>query len=141
MSRASKISLAATSLFALSTIGIVHFQQKAERSVSSHLSSGRRHPCHYPGWTVKSIRGSARRLMILTASQAMHEGVIRDMEQLRQKKERQLDFDLQRAMEAEYLKNQTVKSTTNEGDGGAPAPAPVVAGEGAGGSGSEGTKA
>lgn len=71
----------------------------------------------------------------------MHEGVIRDMEQLRQKKERQLDFDLQRAMEAEYLKNQTVKSTTNEGDGGAPAPAPVVAGEGAGGSGSEGTKA
>lgn len=37
MSRASKITLAATSLFALSTVGIVHFQQKAERSVSSHL--------------------------------------------------------------------------------------------------------
>lgn len=73
----------------------------------------------------------------------MHEGVIRDMEQIRQKKERQLDFDLQRAMEAEYLKDQTVKSTTNDGDGGAGAPAPAAAGGGGGGSrsGSEGTKA
>lgn len=34
MSRASKITLGATSLFALSTVIIVHFQQKAERSVS-----------------------------------------------------------------------------------------------------------
>ena len=38
MSRASKITLGATSLFALSTVLIVHFQQKAERSVSfSHF--------------------------------------------------------------------------------------------------------
>lgn len=54
MSRASKISLAATSLFALSTIGIVHFQQKAERSVSSvTVASGRLmslSPC--TGWTI-----------------------------------------------------------------------------------------
>ncbi|EKD17105.1 uncharacterized protein L3040_000370 [Drepanopeziza brunnea f. sp. 'multigermtubi'] len=42
---------------------------------------------------------------------AMHAGVIRDMEQQRLKKEqreRQLDFDLQRALEAEYKKVQSV---------------------------------
>lgn len=70
--------------------------------------------------------------------------MIRDMEQIRQKKERQLDFDLQRAMEAEYLKDQTVKSTTNDSDGGG---APVAVESGAGGrvgegaGGSDGTKA
>ncbi|CAL3968486.1 unnamed protein product [Diplocarpon coronariae] len=39
---------------------------------------------------------------------AMHAGVIRDMEQQRLKKERQLDFDLQRALEDEYKKVQSV---------------------------------
>ncbi|CZR53331.1 related to cytochrome c oxidase assembly factor [Phialocephala subalpina] len=38
----------------------------------------------------------------------MHAGVIRDMDQQRLKKERQLDFDMQRALEAEYKKVQTV---------------------------------
>ena len=38
----------------------------------------------------------------------MHQGVIRDMEQQRIKKERQLDFDMQRALEEEYKKGQTV---------------------------------
>ncbi len=39
----------------------------------------------------------------------MHQGVIRDMEQqARAKAERQLDFDTQRALEAEYRKVQTV---------------------------------
>lgn len=38
----------------------------------------------------------------------MHQGVVRDMEQLRVKKERQLDFDLQRALELEYKKEQSV---------------------------------
>ena len=38
----------------------------------------------------------------------MHQGVIRDMEQQRIKKERQLDFDMQKALEAEYKKGQTV---------------------------------
>jgi protein PET117 len=38
----------------------------------------------------------------------MHAGVIRDMEQQRLKKERQLDFDMQRALEAEYKKVQSV---------------------------------
>ncbi|KAI9835425.1 MAG: hypothetical protein M1819_002343 [Sarea resinae] len=42
---------------------------------------------------------------------AMHAGVIRDMEQQRIKKERQADFDLQRALEQEYRKVQTVSDS------------------------------
>lgn len=42
----------------------------------------------------------------------MHAGVIRDMEQQRIKKERQLDFDLQRQMEEEYRKIQQVSSSS-----------------------------
>ena len=38
----------------------------------------------------------------------MHQGVVRDMEQQRIKKERQLDFEMQRAMEEEYKKVQSV---------------------------------
>lgn len=38
----------------------------------------------------------------------MHQGVVRDMEQQRIKKERQLDFDMQRALEEDYKKGQTV---------------------------------
>jgi protein PET117 len=44
---------------------------------------------------------------------AMHKGVIRDMEQQRVKKERQLDFEMQKALEEEYRKVQNVR------DGGA----------------------
>lgn len=40
--------------------------------------------------------------------QAMHQGVVRDMEQQRLKKERQLDFDMQKALEESYKKVQTV---------------------------------
>ncbi|KAK8062416.1 cytochrome c oxidase assembly protein [Apiospora hydei] len=45
---------------------------------------------------------------------AMHQGVVRDMEQQRVKKERQLDFDMQRALEEEYRKGQTVKDSVTE---------------------------
>ena len=38
----------------------------------------------------------------------MHQGVVRDMEQQRIKKERQLDFEMQKAMEDEYKKAQSV---------------------------------
>lgn len=38
----------------------------------------------------------------------MHAGVIRDMEQQRLKRERQLDFEMQRALEEEYRKLQHV---------------------------------
>jgi len=46
----------------------------------------------------------------------MHQGVVRDIEQQRIKKERQLDFDTQRALEEEYKKEQTVRSTTSEAE-------------------------
>ncbi len=49
---------------------------------------------------------------LTTSLQAMHAGVIRDMEQQRIKKERQADFDMQRALEDEYRKVQRV----NDGD-------------------------
>ncbi|KAK8029932.1 hypothetical protein PG993_011223 [Apiospora rasikravindrae] len=45
---------------------------------------------------------------------AMHQGVVRDMEQQRVKKERQLDFDMQRALEEEYRKGQTVKDSVTD---------------------------
>ena len=38
----------------------------------------------------------------------MHLGVIRDMEQQRVKRERQVDFDMQRKLEEEYRKVQSV---------------------------------
>lgn len=44
----------------------------------------------------------------------MHQGVIRDLEQQRLKRERQADFDMQRALEAEYKKEQTVRDSTHE---------------------------
>lgn len=48
----------------------------------------------------------------------MHEGVVRDMEQIRVRKERQLDFDLQKALEADFKKEQSVRISTDDGDGG-----------------------
>lgn len=50
---------------------------------------------------------------------AMHQGVVRDMEQQRVKRERQLDFDMQRALEEEYKREQNVRSTVDPkgGDG------------------------
>ncbi|OAA39076.1 cytochrome c oxidase assembly protein [Metarhizium rileyi] len=77
MSRASKLTLTGTSLFAACTIVFVHFQQKWEKD-------------------------------------AMHEGVVRDMEQQRVKRERQLDFDMQKALEAEYKQHQNVRDSTAE---------------------------
>lgn len=47
----------------------------------------------------------------VSVPQAMHQGVVRDMEQQRIKRERQLDFDLQRQLEAEYRQEQTVRSS------------------------------
>lgn len=42
------------------------------------------------------------------STQAMHAGVIRDMEQQKIKKERQLDFEMQRQLEEEYRRVQNV---------------------------------
>ncbi|KAF2450720.1 hypothetical protein P171DRAFT_427036 [Karstenula rhodostoma CBS 690.94] len=78
MSRASKLTLATTSLGAIGIVVFVHYSQRAEK-------------------------------------EAMHAGVIRDYEQQRLKRERQADFEMQRALEEEYRKVQTVS------DGGGPA--------------------
>jgi protein PET117 len=48
--------------------------------------------------------------------QAMHAGVIRDMEQQKIKKERQLDFEMQRALEEEYRKLQKVRDGGRGGE-------------------------
>ncbi|TKA76503.1 hypothetical protein B0A55_02889 [Friedmanniomyces simplex] len=46
---------------------------------------------------------------------AMHQGVIRDMEQQRIKRERQADFEMQRVLEEEYRKVQSVSDGKEEG--------------------------
>lgn len=48
----------------------------------------------------------------------MHQGVVRDMEQQRIKRERQLDFDMQKALEEEYKKGQTVTESAIDISGG-----------------------
>ena len=53
---------------------------------------------------------------MLMFSQAMHEGVVRDMEQQRVKRERQLDFEMQRELEQEYKRHQTVRDSASEAD-------------------------
>ncbi|RWA07222.1 hypothetical protein EKO27_g7889 [Xylaria grammica] len=84
MSRASQLTLLGTSLFAASTVVFVHFQQKAEKENISDFT---------------------------VYTKAMHQGVVRDMEQQRIKRERQLDFDLQKALEEEYKRGQTVSQS------------------------------
>ncbi|KAK3723133.1 hypothetical protein LTR37_001856 [Vermiconidia calcicola] len=46
---------------------------------------------------------------------AMHQGVIRDMEQQKLKRERQADFDMQRQLEEEYRKVQAVSDASGGG--------------------------
>lgn len=56
--------------------------------------------------------------------QAMHKGVERDMEKQRIRQERQAEFEMQKRLEEEYLKIQTVHSTTGDQKtpGGSPSP-------------------
>lgn len=100
MSRASKLTLAGTSLFAVSTIIFVHFQQTAEQSV--------RRPPFRLSCTPQASSNAPL--------QAMHQGVVRDMEQQRVKRERQLDFDMQRVLEEEYKREQNVHSSIDSQD-------------------------
>ena len=95
MSTASKLTLAGTTLGALGIVLGVHFQQKAEQAVRS-----------------ASTRSN---MTSLTSRQAMHAGVIRDLEQQRLKRERQLDFDMQQKLEEEYRKLQTVSDNKPSG--------------------------
>ena len=69
----------------------------------------------------------------------MHEGVVRDLEQQRLKRERQADFEMQRQLEAEYRQVQSVSdgrssvtgsTSTSTAGGGSTAAAAAAAMEG-----------
>lgn len=103
MSTASKITLAATTLGAIGIVISVHYAQQAERAVCCFL------------WRIACVVWMELTVRTNIVGQAMHMGVIRDMENQRLRKERQLDFDVQRALEKEYKKVQDVRDTSNEG--------------------------
>jgi protein PET117 len=87
MSSKAKITLATTTVSAIAIVVFVHYQQRADKAVRA-----------------AELRSQA----LANAQQAMHQGVIRDMEQQKIKRERQLDFEMQRQMEEEYRKVQKV---------------------------------
>ena len=59
-------------------------------------------------------------VFVLTITyQAMHAGVLRDIEQQRVKKERLADFEMQKALEQEYRRVQSVHDGAADGPGGA----------------------
>lgn len=103
MSRAAKFTLAGTSLGAIGIVYLVHYQQQAEK-------------------TVRLPKSTFVYTLLTIYVQAMHAGVIRDMEQQRIKKERQADFEMQRALEEEYRKVQSVHDGAGGGQkvGGGP---------------------
>lgn len=100
MSRAAKLTLAGTSIGAIGIVTLVHYQQNSEKAVGL--------PFHEGLFQIDCLFSTAYVL------QAMHAGVIRDIEQQRIKKERQADFEMQRALEEEYRKVQQV----HDGEGG-----------------------
>lgn len=52
--------------------------------------------------------------LMINAVQAMHKGVERDMERQRVRQERQAEFEMQKRLEEEYLKLQTVSPSSGE---------------------------
>lgn len=96
MSRASKLTLAATGLGTAGIVYFVHWAQENDRAV----------------WT-RSMVSCGGMLIIDSVIQAMHKGVERDMEKQRIRQERQAEFEMQKRLEQEYLKLQTVHSTTD----------------------------
>ncbi|KAB8243996.1 cytochrome c oxidase assembly protein [Aspergillus flavus] len=81
MSRASKLTLAATGLGAAGIIYFVHWAQEQDKA-------------------------------------SMHKGVERDMEKQRIRQERQAEFEIQRRLEEEYRKLQTVSPNIEDQSGG-----------------------
>ena len=124
MSRAAKLTLAGTSAMAASIVLFVHYTQRAEkavRPVPSHpmpMSMSMSMPTYTPTYkhTHEALPTNHKLTLepALAAStksswrQAMHEGVVRDLEQQRLKRERQADFEMQRQLEAEYRQVQSV---------------------------------
>ncbi|PYH90371.1 cytochrome c oxidase assembly protein [Aspergillus ellipticus CBS 707.79] len=81
MSRASKLTLAATGLGTAGIIYFVHWSQEQEKA-------------------------------------SMHKAVEQDMEKQRIRRERQAEFEMQRALEEQYLKLQKVSPSLDEPSGG-----------------------
>ncbi len=114
MSRAAKLTLAGTSLMAAGTVLFVHYAQQSEKAVSPSPNQRLR------GKT-RNISSSLNRcydkILMLFGLKAMHAGVLRDIEQQRVKKERQADFEMQKALEEEYRRVQSVHDGAGEGHG------------------------
>lgn len=121
MSRAAKLTLAGTSFMAASTVVFVHYSQQSEKTVSP--------PFPYTVSPTPSQESTenillftthyhGKKLILFDYLKAMHAGVIRDIEQQRVKKERQADFEMQRVLEEEYRKVQTVHDGAGGGGGG-----------------------
>ncbi len=96
MSTASRLTLFGTIVGTVGIVGFVHWAQTAEKAVIS----------------LPTTREQSTNLM-----QAMHAGVVRDMEQQRVKRERQADFEMQRQLEDEYRKIQNVSDSTEKSAG------------------------
>ena len=97
MSTASRLTLLGTIVGTIGIIGFVHWAQVAEKSV----------------WFPFTQNLPAKANLM----QAMHAGVVRDMEQQRVKRERQADFEMQRQLEEEYKKIQSVSESTKKAAG------------------------
>ena len=104
MSTAAKLTLAGTTISAIGIVVLVHYQQNSEKAVRAQVTPT---PIYFPTkkWCYIDLR----------VLQAMHAGVIRDIEQQRVKKERQADFEVQKALEAEYRKVQSVHDGGSKG--------------------------
>lgn len=99
MSTAAKLTLAGTTAGAIGIVIFVHLQQKFDQAVRLNVI--------HIGYLLPTS--------ILTCiSQAMHQGVIRDMEQQKVKRERQADFEMQRQLEEQYRKVQNVSPSGEE---------------------------
>jgi hypothetical protein len=102
----------------------LHFHESSPPCRAHHKSPSHQHWQVQLALSYSFITRNAPRKLCAThissidpsnCSQAMHAGVIRDYEQQRVKRERQADFEMQRALEEEYRKVQNVS------DGGGPA--------------------
>jgi len=92
MSTASRITLATTLSSAIGIVIFVHYAQKSEKSVS--------------------VPSSYSSTVHADPLKAMHAGVLRDMEQQKVKRERLADFEMQKQLEEEYRKIQTVHDSS-----------------------------
>lgn len=95
MSTTAKLTLGGTILGTIGIVVLVHRQQKVDQAVRPDQP--------YIECTCANT----------DLVQLMHAGVIRDMEQQKVKRERQADFEMQRQLEAEYKKLQSVSDSTD----------------------------